>query len=924
MINPFSSNKIINLFFKSFTKNRIGFVLNTNDETLNKLFINNLKEKLNGEINELKEYDFFVYGGIDDELYFNTKIFNSKNILDHRKSIHNSLFLIQFEDPEIFNDQNNSKIIQHLLDLNTYLIIQFPSNCAHQLHFGNSQNDFIKKYISSSINVPDLSIDEKIKFLTDDLEDSKITVNESIYSNYLSQLENKNISFSDLYYFLKNIKQHKIFNSLNEFEINQNTNVFFGEIKNSINSLGEKFHNEITDSLDDFDYKRIFRYLLIKEENQIISSQKVSINELEKYCGDNKQFNKFIKIATSSNYEILVFHEHDEWEGDNLISINIEFIEKWKKLRIICNDERIESNLVDKIFNLAIQYNSGKGDLLSEEQVIESNILFESNSFDEFWISKYSNDFNLIKGFILKSKEFRSKIQESNERKRILKLKKARRNIIVLSTGFVVSMICVLFAFAEYQAATAAKIDAENSKKEALIYAEEAKKSENLAEKSRIEAISLAKIAQENLTIAKENENKAIEMTQKAFEESKRARGLALIAKQNSLIAQSKSKIAEDALVLAKNNEDDALYQKNLANKKIVQQIARNDAILAQQEYLNGNFLKGYRIAKNAYKQNKINAGNIFDKDILASLYKGFNSLYQDKLVVGNQVKKIQIGSKPKLYAFYSLDDSLSIFNDDKLIKIKVKKLKSFTFCDEDNLIVHKSPNFLHKLDFNKGSVLNEFNREDKIISVNKLKFNNSDHFFVFCDSKVFVLDQNLKEVGQWNNSLKINSLDNYKDHFICISDSKIFIIDLTEKNEINILREYNFQDNISSISSVFERNKIAIGLADGNFSIFDLKKNNPILLNKTHKTKITGCHVIQANGKSVVVTTGMDSQIKIFSGSGNDWIDKKFSQIDNVSNHTSWINDSKLDYYNKNLLTASADGTVRFWPLDPETFLNY
>ena len=121
----------------------------------------------------------------------------------------------------------------------------------------------------------------------------------------------------------------------------------------------------------------------------------------------------------------------------------------------------------------------------------------------------------------MKSKEFRLNIQESNERKRILKLKKARRNVIVLSTGFVISMICVLFAFAEYQEATAAKIDAENSKKEALIYADEAKKSESLAEQNRAEALSLAKIAQENLIIAKENENKAIEMTQKALAESK-------------------------------------------------------------------------------------------------------------------------------------------------------------------------------------------------------------------------------------------------------------------------------------------------------------------------------------------------------------------------------------------------------------------
>jgi WD40 repeat protein len=67
-----------------------------------------------------------------------------------------------------------------------------------------------------------------------------------------------------------------------------------------------------------------------------------------------------------------------------------------------------------------------------------------------------------------------------------------------------------------------------------------------------------------------------------------------------------------------------------------------------------------------------------------------------------------------------------------------------------------------------------------------------------------------------------------------------------------------------------------------------------------------------------------MDSQIKIFSGFGNDWMDKKFSLVDNISNHTSWINDSELDHTKTNLLTASADGTVRFWPLDPETFLNH
>ncbi len=71
-----------------------------------------------------------------------------------------------------------------------------------------------------------------------------------------------------------------------------------------------------------------------------------------------------------------------------MISINIEFIDKWQKLKNICYDERVESNLVEKILNQAQLYNSGRGELLSDEQVIESNILFESDSFDQFWVGK--------------------------------------------------------------------------------------------------------------------------------------------------------------------------------------------------------------------------------------------------------------------------------------------------------------------------------------------------------------------------------------------------------------------------------------------------------------------------------------------------------------------------------------------------------
>ena len=235
MNNPFSRNKIIAAFFNSFKENKIGFVLNTSDETLNKLFVDNLKHRLFEELKYINSYQFFVYGGLNDELYFNTKIFESKDVLKYKDSLGNYLFQIQFEDPKIFNDPINTQIIKHLLELDAYLIIQLPSKFAHQLDFGDSSSEFIHKYVSVSINVPYLSVDEKIKYLTEELESSNISLNESVYYNYQKQLENKNVNFSDLFYFLKIIKQHRILNQVNEFEINENTNVFFGEIKNSVN-----------------------------------------------------------------------------------------------------------------------------------------------------------------------------------------------------------------------------------------------------------------------------------------------------------------------------------------------------------------------------------------------------------------------------------------------------------------------------------------------------------------------------------------------------------------------------------------------------------------------------------------------------------------------------------------------------------------
>jgi hypothetical protein len=159
--NPFSSNKVILSFLNYFKENKIGFVLNTRDATLNKLFVDHLKQKLGEQTKDFKSFNFFVYGGLDDELYHNTKIFSSKDILKHKERLENTLFQIQFEDPEIFNDPENTNIIKHLLDLDAHLIIQFPSNYAHELNFGNSEDDFISKYVSGSINIPHLSVDEK-------------------------------------------------------------------------------------------------------------------------------------------------------------------------------------------------------------------------------------------------------------------------------------------------------------------------------------------------------------------------------------------------------------------------------------------------------------------------------------------------------------------------------------------------------------------------------------------------------------------------------------------------------------------------------------------------------------------------------------------------------------------------------------------
>jgi len=932
MINPYVDNLIADKINQNLIRKKIAFIYRIDNELLNDFFLQSLEHHLYSQSEEpLSSIFFNVYGSLETEILNNTDLLTKDSVLEGAiPQLKNKIFILNFQTRQAISMQENLKMMGLMLQSDCYFLVLLPNDFkTRDIADGVSlDSNLIENFTNYSINVPSPSQTGKYEFVAAKLAFLGVSIDEKAKNTLQQELLDRKVRFSHIANYIIFLEGHDLIKNKDIEVLTEDLLPVFGSVGDAFQNLGDRFLEEVNLKFPDLNIESVFRFFLRKEKDEIITSMKFTRTEILENFTDVSQIEAFIDLALTPKYRILLIEDKDEWEGENLIEICHDFLIYWQWFEHIVTLERMEANLYLKFVELAETFNSKNGSLLNAEQVLESSVLLDSENFTATWAKKYASQFELTKNFILDSRDHLEKTKSSEERKRAVQLRRARRTVLVVGGALIISMILLLVSFGFYKNAQEAQISESSAKSIAEQKAIEAQRNADLAAESTKAAEKSAINARQSLKIAEEQKAIAQYNAEIAAKNAKIAEQNALIAAQKEADARASEESALQSKLQAEKNEKEANYQKELAEQKTNQQIARSAAIQAMQLYENGEYQKGFELAKDAFNENKHNNGNLFDKDIILSLIKGYSLLHQPSISSQQDIKKIGYSEENNVMAYLTLDQQIIFYNIEQSNKIQsfsAEDLLDFYLLGNDKVMLIFNQNTPQIYDIKSQQTRNMNALPTAITSVFPLP--GTDTFLLTSDQSLELFNMKDFSVKPIYTGKQLNNIVRWNQNtFICsIDGNKLGSFSLNAgvfSPEVEIIN--TFPDKISSISNVFEDNKLGVGLYNGSLNLVNLTNNQIIFSNQVHKSKITSCHGKALENKTALVSTGLDSEIHVFYGYQKEWEAQSYTSIGNISTHTQWITGSIFDNQSSSLITASADRTLKFWPINPSTIINF
>jgi len=922
-INPYTKNLIVTQTIELLKLSKLSFYYPLEDIVLNRYYFDFLALEIANK-KSLTEEDiitFEIFGDLKSELIYNTDFFNKDSDLRNEIStLEKKVFLLYFENISSISNTENLDLLYQLGLSPCDVLIMLPQNFKTKNIVDNTQNEsLIDAFVQFNNFVPSPTIEGKMNYLEKHLEQFNLTIEPKAKELFLKQIKNPEIRFSHIMNYVISLRNHELVKEKEIKAISDDTVSILGTIGNSFEALGENMLKELNTHFSNTEILNYFRFFIKKTPLEAIESSPGTKEDFVGQFKGKKESAFFLEIANSDRYPILFRDEKNFWEGQENYFINNNFLKFWSWLQNLKRIERNEANLYLKYVDLAKKFSQSNGNLLNEEQVAESTILLESENFTAEWAKYYSEEYELTKNYLVDSKNHLIKTRDSQERKRKLRMRRARNTILFVGGAFLLSMIFLLIAYGAYNNA----ISAQEAEIEAKLVAEENAK---LASLNAIKAKENAAKAQENAAFAKQQEEIAKQRAIIAMEAENLAQKNAKLAQQKELEARMNEREAQRLTVVANNNAQEATRQKEFAERKTLQQIARSDAIRSIQMYENGDLSGGFSLAKEAFSSNKDNNGNIYEKEIIFSLLKGYSSLYQKNYTSQEQIKKIAFLDDQNTIVCQQIDNKIAFLDRqtfEVMAEVDMPNLRTFYIIDESKIILSFFNALPQIFDVKLMQKENQINLKQTLVDVFPIQKNET---LLLLNNSLYNFNLNTNELSQIDFNEPLHNLTKHQDAFLGVSGKfNLKNIKWNRANNVMVTSLLKtFDSEITSLSEVFENDKIAIGLKNGNVIILNLETKETLFNNQIHKSKISSCAVTTLNEKSILTTTGFDGAINIFYGNGNEWQNSNYSSIANISSHKDWITSSFIDNETKTLITASYDRTIKLWPLNPLEIINY
>lgn len=876
MINPYNKNSLIEILSEHLSVNSVLFVIESNNIVINDYFKSFLKDNINS-------------------LNINKYIVFNENLIEIDSC------LIEIDIESLGQIINNNKIL-NLTELKNKIIVFTPPN----IDLSFTKNEKIQKlFIASNFKIPTPGKDELFQFLIENLKIQKIKLDDQAIQYLKSEIFENAVTLDHVLNYLQLLKNNRLDINLN----NVKNLTLFGSLIESINNHGEHYLSFFYEHFPLIDFENFVRLFFKKKSDETLQINPINENEAVEIFESKKELESFIDKNNKSDFRFFYIREIN---NKIHLLINESYIKYWEYIQNIITKERIDANIYLLVSNLAEDYNDQKGQLLSKSQLIEALKLKESKCFNLKWSLKYNNKFELVKKFIDFSIDYNNNLEQSQERKRKLQLKRAKTTVLFVGGAFIISLILALFAFSSLQKAEEATLEAKQS---ALRADENAKR----ATEEKLKAKNAKKIAEDFAEVSKQNELKALNARNQASRNAEKAR-------KSQIDAIKARERAQESMNEAIRNKEVADLQRKMSDQKTKQEQARSTAMTALQNYANNDNIVGFKKSILAYNTNKDNNGDLFQSDILFSLIKGFANLNPIEIDFETSIKNIKTSNDYLNIAFLSIENKLHIASYEKLflgeLITTLYDVKDFEFLKNDVIIILKTNGNIEKLSL----------KNKNLIPVDGFGKDQTFNLFIQGHATMIASNEFLYHIDDPKNTIELNDnisnriiknlkFNNDKKTYYSFEEENFYALTL-ENQKISKKLLKRFDSFVSCFSNNFDSNLIAIGLYDGTLIIFDLDNDNIIFNNKIHQSQISNIHIGEFNGKTMIVSNSYDSKIKLFFGNIDNWSSNSYSSVDNISTHNTWITDSFL-LPNNTLVSFDTNGKIKKWELNIDKIIN-
>lgn len=732
-----------------------------------------------------------------------------------------------------------------------------------------------------------------------------------------------------------------------------------GTIRESLSIHAEEIYNSLPDQRSRELTERLFKTLTILGSDNRATRKPTSLEEICRVAGaSEEEMILIIDRFRSEGNSFLMPPPEVPLHSHSIIDISHESIMRvWVRLREWVDEETKSAEVYLRLARSAELYQQGNAGLWENPELELALNWQAKNQPNYHWALRYNPTFDRAMEFLEHSrKEYERKIAEA-ERKRQKELRRARYFAIVLGTAAILSLLLLIFALTLKFQADKNRREAEQKEQLAL------QKSREAQEQSR-RAVSQKRIADQQEQIA---------MQQKRFTELEKAyaieqqnvairqRQLAEEATQTAQVMQRRAEALADSAMLANEEarrqkeialaqKDTAETQRREAQRLRLLTLTRSLAIKASNIYENNNDSLGVSLALTAYQLQKAYKGNLNDPEIFNALldvsgepdiYKGHN----------DGVRNVTFTADGKTFASCSDNDTIRIWSlsnpgqvQHKLTVGKRRQLASQVENRFNTLLGFESQTRSHlnfrSLAFNPaGTVLAAGSHQGKIVfwniaeqqdengiefqahqgMINAMTFNSTGQMLVTAgaDSTLAIWKYHQLKFGEAE-KIRFNSPLN--DVVFNEQGNQLAVV--TQGGQLAVVDMKNFRFEVlqqagtplRAVAFSTDGNFLAAGDFKGKIVLWDIATLHRVDEFIGHSSGINDLAFSPVVADSTFASCSYDGTIRLwnYNNSSNEPVI--------IDKHSSWVYSIAYTPDGQQLISGSADRSIRTWPTYAET----